>query len=83
MAVNGAYLPARKALYNNSAVLKANPHFAALYPAVIKARPRPVTAVYPKVSEIIRNQVNAAVGGSKSVDAALEQMQSELDAVLK
>jgi len=83
MAVNGAYLPARKALYNNSAVLRANPHFAALYPAVIKARPRPVTAAYPKVSEIIRNQVNAAVGGSKSVDAALEQMQKDLDAVLK
>lgn len=83
MAVNGAYLPVRKSLYNDAQVLSANPHFKALYPVVTKARPRPVTPNYPKVSEIIRNNVSAAVAGSKTVDAALSDMQRDLDPLLK
>jgi multiple sugar transport system substrate-binding protein len=83
LAVNGSYLPARKNLFKDAAVLKANPHFDALYASVIKARPRPVSAVYPKISEIIRTKVNAAVAGAKSVDQALEEMQNELAPLLK
>ncbi|GGM14683.1 ABC transporter substrate-binding protein [Deinococcus aerophilus] len=83
MAVNGAYLPVRKSLYSDKAVLAANPHFKALYPVVLKARPRPVTPNYPKVSEIIRNNVSAAVAGSKTVDAALKDMQRDLAPLLK
>ncbi|GHF32044.1 multiple sugar transport system substrate-binding protein [Deinococcus metalli] len=83
MAVKGAYLPVRKSLYNDSAVLAANPHFGALYSIVTKARPRPVTPNYPRVSEIIRNNVSAAVAGSKTVDAALGDMKRDLDPLLK
>ena len=83
MAVKGAYLPVRKSLYNDKAVLAANPHFKSLYPIVTKARPRPVTPAYPRVSEIIRNNVSAAVAGSKSVDAALNDMKRDLEPLLK
>ena len=72
-----------KSLYNDKAVLTANPHFKALYPIVTKARPRPVTPAYPRVSEIIRNNVSAAVAGSKSVDAALNDMKRDLEPLLK
>ncbi len=82
-SVNGGFLPVRKALYNNSAVLKANPHYKDLYPVVIKAKPRPVTANYPKVSEIIRTNVNQVVAGAKTVDAALKDMQSQLEPLIK
>ncbi|WP_045234676.1 ABC transporter substrate-binding protein [Deinococcus pimensis] len=83
LAVKGAYLPVRRSLYNDNQVLAANPHFKALFPVVSNARPRPVTPAYPRVSEIIRNNVSAAVAGSKSVDAALKDMQRDLDQVLK
>ncbi|MGM9321077.1 ABC transporter substrate-binding protein [Deinococcus aquaticus] len=83
MAVKGAYLPVRKSLYNDKAVLAANPHFGALYPIVTKARPRPVTPNYPRVSEVIRNNVSAAVAGSKTVDAALSEMKRDLTPLLK
>ncbi|PNY82782.1 ABC transporter substrate-binding protein [Deinococcus koreensis] len=83
MAVRGAYLPVRKSLYNDAGVLAANPHFKALFPIVTKARPRPVTPSYPRVSEIIRNNVSAAVAGSKTVDAALADMQRDLAPLLK
>lgn len=83
MAVKGAYLPVRASLYNDKAVLAANPHFKDLYRIVTGARPRPITPAYPRVSEIIRNNVSAAVAGSKTVDAALGDMQRDLSGVLK
>jgi multiple sugar transport system substrate-binding protein len=83
IAVNGAYLPVRRALYNDAAVVAANPHFKTLFPAVSSARSRPVTPAYPRVSEIIRTNVSAAVSGNKTVDAALKDMQQGLAPLLK
>ncbi len=82
-SIKGGFLPVRKALYNNNNVLRANPHYDDLYPVILKARPRPVTANYPKVSEIIRTNVNAVVAGSKTVDKALTDMQSALEPLIK
>ncbi len=82
-SIKGGFLPVRKALYNNGNVLKANPHYDDLYPVILKAKPRPVTANYPKVSEIIRTNVNAVVAGSKTVDKALTDMQSALEPLIK
>lgn len=83
LSIKGGFLPVRKALYNNNAVLKANPHYTALYPVILRAKPRPVTANYPKVSEIIRTNVNAVVSGAKTIDQALNDMQAGLEGVLK
>ncbi len=83
LSIKGGFIPVRKALYNTSSVLKANPHYTALYPVILRAKPRPVTANYPKVSEIIRTNVNAVVSGAKTTDQALKDMQSGLEAVLK
>jgi multiple sugar transport system substrate-binding protein len=83
LSIKGGFLPVRKALYNNNNVLKANPHYTQLYPVILRAKPRPVTANYPKVSEIIRTNVNAVVSGAKTTDQALKDMQSGLEGVLK
>ncbi|GGR06837.1 ABC transporter substrate-binding protein [Deinococcus ruber] len=83
LAVKGAYLPIRKNLYNDPSVIAANPHFKSLFGIVTKARPRPITPAYPRVSEIIRNNVSAAVAGSKSVDSALNDMKRDLTPLLK
>ncbi|WP_407538514.1 ABC transporter substrate-binding protein [Deinococcus radiomollis] len=83
IAVKGAYLPVRRALYNDPAVVAANPHFKTLFPVVSNARSRPVTPAYPRVSEIIRTNVSAAVSGNKTVDAALKDMQQGLAPLIK
>jgi multiple sugar transport system substrate-binding protein len=83
LSIKAGFLPVRKSLYNNSTVLKANPHYAELYPLVLKTRPRPITANYPRVSEIIRTNVNSVVAGAKSVDKALEDMQNGLEPLFK
>jgi multiple sugar transport system substrate-binding protein len=83
LSIKGGFLPVRKALYNDPKVLAANPHYSALYPVILKAKPRPVTANYPKVSEIIRTNVNQVVAGAKSVDQALKDMQAALEPLLK
>ncbi len=83
LSIKGGFLPVRKSLYNNSAVLAANPYYTDLYPIVLNARPRPVTANYPKVSEIIRTNVNAVIAGAKTVDKGLEDMQAGLEPLFK
>jgi multiple sugar transport system substrate-binding protein len=83
LSIKGGFLPVRKALYNDPKVLAANPHYSALYPVILKAKPRPVTANYPKVSEIIRTNVNQVVAGAKTVDQALKDMQAALEPLLK
>jgi multiple sugar transport system substrate-binding protein len=83
LSIKAGFLPVRKSVYNNSAVLAANPHYTDLYPIVLKARPRPVTANYPRVSEIIRTNVNAVVAGAKTVDKGLEDMQAGLEPLFK
>ncbi|PYE48946.1 ABC transporter substrate-binding protein [Deinococcus yavapaiensis] len=81
IAVKGAYLPVRRALYNDRQVLQANPHFKSLYSTVLAAKARPASPAYPRISEIIRTNVSAAVAGNKTVEAALRDMQRDLDAV--
>ena len=83
LSIKAGFLPVRKSVYNNSAVLRANPHYVDLYPIVLKARPRPISAVYPKVSEIIRTNLNAVVAGAKTVDKGLEDMQNALEPLFK
>lgn len=81
-AVVGGRLPVREALYQDPAVLEANPHFEQFYDVIVNARPRPVTPLYSDVSELIRTSMNAFLAGSMDVDETLSQMQSGLEDIL-
>jgi multiple sugar transport system substrate-binding protein len=83
LSIKGGFLPIRKSLYNNSTVLRANPHYTDLYPVILKARPRPITQNYPRVSEIIRTNLNSVVAGAKTVDKGLEDMQNALEPLFR
>jgi multiple sugar transport system substrate-binding protein len=83
LSIKAGFLPVRKSVYNNSAVLSANPHYADLYPIILRARPRPVTPNYPRVSEVIRTNLNSVVAGAKTVDKGLEDMQNGLEPLFK
>jgi multiple sugar transport system substrate-binding protein len=47
------------------------------------ARSRPVSAAYPRVSEVIRTNMNAFLAGSKTQDAALSDMSRDLGAIFR
>ncbi len=83
LSIEASRIPARNALYEDQAVLDANPHFAEFYDVIVGARPRPVTPFYSDVSELIRSTMNAFLAGSLGIDEALEQMQVGLEDILQ
>lgn len=69
--------------YDDPAVQKAFPFAVKLRTAVEKAQPRPVTPVYPQVSEAIFKNVHLALQGKTAPDAAIKTMKSDIEKALK
>ncbi|MEK6328722.1 MAG: ABC transporter substrate-binding protein [Actinomycetota bacterium] len=69
--------------YDDPAVQKAFPFAVKLRTAVEQAQPRPVTPVYPQVSEAIFNNVHAALQGEMAPDAATKKMKGDIDKALQ
>jgi multiple sugar transport system substrate-binding protein len=82
LAVQASNIPARKSLYSDPAVLEAAPQYAQFYDVIINARPRPITPLYPEVSDQIRSTMNAFFARSISAEQALAQMQTGLEDIL-
>jgi multiple sugar transport system substrate-binding protein len=66
------------ATYDDPDVRDALPFAAELKQAVQQAKPRPVTPLYPRVSEAIYSNVNTAPSGSLSPEAAIRQADEEI-----
>jgi multiple sugar transport system substrate-binding protein len=81
LAIHASNLPVFPDLYTNPAILKVDPWFKEALPVVLTARSRPISPLYPKISEILRDDMNAVLAGTMSADAALKDMQSRLQAV--
>ena len=82
-AIAASHLPVFPEVYTDPEVLRANPWFAQALPVVQTARARPVAANYPRVSEIIRTNMNAFLAGAKTTDAALADMTRDLALVIR
>ncbi|MGL5361301.1 MAG: extracellular solute-binding protein [Bosea sp. (in: a-proteobacteria)] len=82
-AIAASHMPVFPEVYTDPDVLKANPWFAQALPVVQTARARPVSPSYPKVSEVMRTNMNAFLAGSKTADAALADMTKELGAIFR
>jgi multiple sugar transport system substrate-binding protein len=72
-----------KAVYDDPEVQKAQPFSDELKTAVEQSRSRPVSPVYPQVSQAIYKNVNQALSGQVSPQDALKQAQSEMQAALE
>jgi multiple sugar transport system substrate-binding protein len=72
-----------KAVYDDPEVQKAQPFSDELKTAVEQSRSRPVSPVYPQVSQAIYKNVNQALSGQVSPEEALKQAQSEMQAALE
>jgi multiple sugar transport system substrate-binding protein len=75
--------PTRKAVYSDPALLSSKQNYVAAYLPVFEAAlPRPVSPLYPQMSEKIRGTINSYLGGSISLDSALNTMQKDVQNVI-
>jgi multiple sugar transport system substrate-binding protein len=71
-----------KATWDQPEVQKAIPFHAELRQAIEQARARPVSPVYPQISQAIYKNVNAALTGQTSPEDAMKQAQSDIEQAL-
>ena len=81
-AVKYSLTPVLNATYDDPEVKKAMPFAAELKQAVTQAHARPVTPVYPQVSQAIYKNVNAALAGQTSPQDALKKADSQINSAL-
>ena len=70
-------------VYDDPAVLRKFPFAPQLRDAVSQARSRPVSPVYPQISQAIYENVSEALNGRITPKEALEKAQAEIDEALE
>jgi multiple sugar transport system substrate-binding protein len=83
MATEASLPPTLTEVYDDPAVKKAMPFASQLRDAIDQAQPRPVSPVYPQISEAIYNNVYAALQGKTSADEAASKMNEEIQKALE
>jgi multiple sugar transport system substrate-binding protein len=78
----GATPPATTAAYKEPSVRKAIGLPDEIQHAVAQAKPRPVSPVYPQISQAIYQNVNKALSGQISTDDAVKNMSGRIQKAL-
>jgi multiple sugar transport system substrate-binding protein len=78
----GATPPATTAAYKEPSVRKAIGLPDEIEHAVAQAKPRPVSPVYPQISQAIYQNVNKALSGQLGTDEAVKNMSSQIQKAL-
>ncbi|MBV9227980.1 MAG: ABC transporter substrate-binding protein [Chloroflexi bacterium] len=71
-----------KSVYTDPDVLAKAPFFSKMQPVLQSAKPRPVSPVYPDISDAIQKHVHDALTKQVSPAAALTQLQSDLQTIV-
>ena len=74
--------PVRADVYDDPEVQKAIPFATQLREGITNARARPVSPVYPQISQAIYKNVNAALSGQQSPEDAVKQAQADIEKAL-
>jgi multiple sugar transport system substrate-binding protein len=74
--------PVKKSVYDDPAVKKALPFSQELLQAVSQAKARPVSPVYPQISQAIYKNVNQALSGQIDAATAMKNAQSQISKAL-
>jgi multiple sugar transport system substrate-binding protein len=61
IAVKSGKAPTRKILYDDTEVIRANPHFAGMRDVFASAYPRPRSPLYPAISNVLQRYFSKAV----------------------
>jgi multiple sugar transport system substrate-binding protein len=83
MATEASLPPTLTETYDDPAVKKAMPFATELRDAIGQAQPRPVSPVYPQISEAIFNNLYDALQGKASPDEAASKMNEEIQKALE
>jgi multiple sugar transport system substrate-binding protein len=83
MATEASLPPTVSETYDDPAVKKAMPFAEQLRTAIEQAKPRPVSPVYPQISEAVYNNVYDALQGNTSPDQAASKMNDEIQKALE
>jgi multiple sugar transport system substrate-binding protein len=76
-------LPATvRSAYQDAGVKRAVPYSAELEQAIEQAKPRPVSPVYPQITQAIYKNVNQALSGEVTPEAALKTADQEVEKAL-
>ncbi|AIF44433.1 ABC transporter substrate-binding protein [Virgibacillus sp. SK37] len=83
-AVEGSRAPTLKALYDDPEVqdvssLFANPEFREVLESAV---PRPVSPIYPEVSDIMQIEISKVLTGDQTSEEAAKNMQSKIEAAM-
>jgi multiple sugar transport system substrate-binding protein len=70
------------ATYDDPDIQKKYPFATQLKDAISQAKARPVSPVYPQISQAIYKNVNAALSGQTSPEDAMKQAQSDIEKAL-
>ena len=71
-----------KATYDEPEVQKAIPFYDELRKGIEAAKARPVSPVYPQISQAIYKNVNQALSGQKSPEDAMKDAQADIEKAL-
>jgi multiple sugar transport system substrate-binding protein len=74
--------PTTSAAYDDPTLKKGLPYADELKQAIEQARSRPVSPVYPQISQAIYKNVNAALAGQVSAEDAMKQAQADIEKAL-
>jgi len=74
--------PVKAAVYDDPEVQKAIPFANDLRQGITQARARPVSPVYPQISQAIYKNVNAALAGQESPQDAIKKANSDIEKAL-
>jgi multiple sugar transport system substrate-binding protein len=83
MGVKAALPPVLGSVYGDPQLKKAMPFAADLEKAIEQGEARPVSPVYPQISEAIYKNVFSAIQGQSSPQAAANSMSSQIQSALK
>jgi multiple sugar transport system substrate-binding protein len=72
-----------KATYDQPAVRKSMPFADDIRKAIEQARARPVSPVYPQISQAIYDNVNDAIAGRQTPEAAMKRAQQQIERALQ
>lgn len=74
--------PPLDALYDDEDILEAFPHMALLRDIMDGVTPRPMHPKYPEISDILQEEIHAALTKIKTPEEALDSAASRLEALL-
>jgi len=81
-AIEGGYLPTRRATYSDPDVLAANPHFASFFEVFQNTRNRPRSPHYPRMSDVIQENVHRVLTRERDAKTAAGEIVSQLAEIM-